>query len=95
MDKGCGSTAEEFLLAARQSKKVILMGQPSAGVLDYANMRGAKMQQLPYALYYATSRSRRVDIGEGIDNKGIMPQILLGSQEDWVETVQDYLEEHY
>lgn len=93
MDKGCGSTAEEFLLAARQSKKVILMGQPSAGVLDYANMRGAKMQHLPYALYYATSRSRRVDIGEGIDNKGITPQILLGPQEDWVKTAQNYLEE--
>ena len=92
MDKGCGSTAEEFLLAARQSKKVILMGQPSAGVLDYANMRGAKMQQLPYALYYATSRSRRVDIGEGIDNKGISPQILLGPGEDWAKTAQHYLE---
>lgn len=92
IDKGCGSTTEEFLLTARQSKKVILMGQHSAGVLDYANMRGKKMQYLPYALYYATSRSRRVDRGEGIDNKGIAPQILLAPGQDWIKTAQDYLE---
>ena len=38
-DRHCASTTEQFLLEAMQSKKVTLMGEHTAGVLDYSNMR--------------------------------------------------------
>lgn len=88
----CGSTTEEFLLTAVQSSKVTLMGEHTVGVLDYSNIRGADFKGLPYMLYWATSRSRRLDIGKGIDNVGIKPAILLKSNENWIEAAQKYLE---
>jgi len=92
VNKGCGSTTEEFLLEAMQSKKVIVMGESTAGVLDYANMRQAALPCLPYTLYYATTRSRRIDMGKGIDNVGLQPAIKLKSSQNWITAAQQYLE---
>jgi len=63
MDEKCASAAEQFLLEARQSKKAILVGQPSRGVLDYANVCEYKMEHYGMSLLYPTSRSRRIDNG--------------------------------
>ncbi|MBB5635584.1 hypothetical protein HDE68_001472 [Pedobacter cryoconitis] len=92
INKGCGSTTEQFLLAAKQSKKVIIMGENSAGVLDYANVRDISFNCMPYALHYATSRSRRVDKGQGIDNIGIKPDRILTTAQNWITEAQRYLE---
>lgn len=92
VNKGCGSTTEQFLLEAIQSKKVTLMGENSAGVLDYANVRDVGFDCMPYALHYPTSRSRRVDIGQGIDNVGIKPGIKLTPDQNWVLAAQRFLE---
>lgn len=93
INRQCGSTTEEFLLLAKQSTKVTLMGQQTAGVLDYANMRGAEFSGIPYMLYWATSRSRRIDQGMAIDNVGIKPQKTLKLQQDWVKEAQSDLED--
>jgi len=92
INKGCGSTTEQFLLAAKQSKKVTLMGESSAGVLDYANVRDISFSCMPYALHYATSRSRRVDVGQGIDNVGIKPDFVLAPEQNWLTAAQQFLE---
>jgi C-terminal processing protease CtpA/Prc len=92
MNKNCGSTTEEFLLSARQSSKVTLMGEHTAGVLDYSNMRGADFSCMPYMLYWATSRSRRIDQGMAIDNIGIKPDKILKSGQNWIEEAKLYLE---
>jgi C-terminal processing protease CtpA/Prc len=92
IDKGCGSTTEQFLLEARQSKKVTLMGQSSLGVLDYANVREGDALCPPFEVYYPTTRSRRVDIGEGIDNVGIAPRVKLGNGGSWVEEADRYFD---
>jgi len=92
INKGCGSTTEQFLLAAKQSKKVTIMGENSAGVLDYANVRDISLNCMPYALHYATSRSRRVDKGQGIDNVGIKPDHILTPTQNWVMVAQQFLE---
>lgn len=92
MNRNCGSTTEEFLFLAKQSTKVTLMGDRTAGVLDYANMRGADFNCMPYMLFWATSRSRRIDVGLGIDNVGIEPTITLAKEEDWVEHAKRYAE---
>lgn len=92
INKNCGSTTEEFLLLAKQSSKVTLMGEHTAGVLDYANMRGAGFSCMPYMLYWATSRSRRIDEGLAIDNAGITPDIVLKPEQNWIEEAKYYAE---
>ena len=73
----CGSTTEQFLLLARQSGKTKLFGENSAGVLDYANMQFTDLPSYQLRLGWATSRSHRLDRGEGIDNVGIAPDVRL------------------
>lgn len=92
INKNCGSTTEEFLLLAKQSSKVTLMGEHTAGVLDYSNMRGADFSCMPYMLYWATSRSRRIDEGIAIDNVGIRPDQVLKPEQDWINEAKNYVE---
>lgn len=88
-NRGCGSTTEQFLLLARQSQKTTLFGENSAGVLDYANMQFTALPCYKLRLGWATSRSHRLDRGEGIDNVGIAPQVRLDpAAPDMVEQVR-------
>jgi hypothetical protein len=82
---GCASTTEEFLLAARQSGKVRLLGQNTSGTLDYSNVVSTKFICMPYILGYPTTRSRRLNVHEGIDNAGIKPDHYLDVSADWIE----------
>jgi hypothetical protein len=68
------------------------MGENTAGILDYANMREQKFKCYPYTLNYSTTRSRMIDIGKGIDNIGIPPHIYLNEEQDWVEEALMWLE---
>ena len=87
----CASTTEQFLLEARQSKKVTLMGQNTQGTLDYSNLRESDFCEMPYKLYIPTTRSRRIDIGEGIDGIGIKPNIYLTEKQDWIQEALKFL----
>jgi Peptidase family S41 len=95
IDGDCASTTEQFLLEAVQSSKVTLMGRHTAGILDYSNVREQPFDCLPFTLHYATTRSRRIDQGKGIDNTGIQPAVVLGDDVDWVEAAKKYLEERH
>jgi hypothetical protein len=92
IDEDCASSTEQFLLEAIQSRKVTLMGQHTAGILDYANVRDEALPCMSFILHYATTRSQRVDAGKGIDNVGIKPRVMLGANQDWVEEARRYLE---
>lgn len=86
INRGCGSSTEEFLLIARQSKKVVFAGEHSKGVLDYSNIVPKDFYCPAFTLYYSTTRSRRIDVGLGIDNLGIQPNIPLDlSKNNWLE----------
>ncbi|MBK6825714.1 MAG: hypothetical protein IPG86_01930 [Chitinophagaceae bacterium] len=91
-DQHCASSTEQFLLAALQSKKVILAGQSTKGVLDYSNMRDINFPCSSRILSYATTRSRRLNYGKGIDNKGIEPSIKLTEGQDWIKEALNILE---
>ena len=91
INKGCASSTEQFLLEAIQSKKVTLMGQNTSGSLDYSNLRESNFCEMPYTLYTPTTRSRRIDIGEGIDGIGIKPTIYLTEQQDWIQEALKFL----
>lgn len=94
-DGGCGSSCEEFLLEARQSRKVTLYGAPSAGVLDYANVLTAEAGTGSTAapavpgsrlvLHYPTTRSKRLP-GEPIDNVGVPPAVRVPDGEAFAPT---------
>ena len=91
-DRHCASTTEQFLLEAVQSKKVTLMGEHTAGVLDYSNMRDIPFTCSSLKLFYATTRSRRISAGKGIDNAGIQRNIRLAAGKDWILEARKFLE---
>ena len=88
----CASTTEEFLLAARQSKKVTLMGEHTWGELDYSNLLEAPSPCKEIGLYYSSTKTRRINVGQAIDNVGIKPNITLSNDKDWIKEAQQYLE---
>jgi hypothetical protein len=85
IDGRCGSSTEEFLLFARQSKKTIMAGEHSLGVLDYSNVVPRSFSNPAFILHYPTTRSRRIDAGLAIDNKGIQPDIPLNLNGNWLK----------
>lgn len=94
IDGEVASSGEQFVLDAMESSKVTIMGHPTAGILDYANVRRKDLNCMPIELFYATTRSRRVDMGKGVDETGILPHITLSTSEDWVEAAVQYLEKN-
>ncbi|MBK0391028.1 S41 family peptidase [Ramlibacter algicola] len=80
-DGRCGSSCEEFLLAMRQSFKVKLFGQSSAGSVDYSNLRPWTLPSGKRRLMYATSRSLRLPEFP-VDLAGIPPDQVLPTPAD-------------
>lgn len=72
INENCGSTTEQFLLAAKQSKKVKLFGTTTAGALDISNLNIVKSPCNEFELIYGTSKSLRIP-EMMIDDKGIQP----------------------
>jgi hypothetical protein len=85
INKWCGSSTEEFLLAAKQSTKVILAGETTIGNLDYSNVVETAFSCFPYTLRYASTRSRRLNDNKGIDNIGIAPRYPIAENDDWIK----------
>jgi C-terminal processing protease CtpA/Prc len=95
------SAAEQFLLRAKESKKVILFGNRNTkGVLDYSNCDFEDLPSGNYQLKWPQSRSRRLP-EHPIDNIGIAPDVVIPFPEtvqlydrldDWVYFVKEYLE---
>lgn len=85
MDNGCASSCEGFVAFARQSKKVTLMGQNTAGISDYGNLHNLIFPCGLWKIYYPTSRSCAVSQGQGIDNIGYAPTLRIGPEiPDWI-----------
>ena len=97
VDGRCASSCEEFLLIARQSFSVKLVGQPSFGSLDYSNLRPYDLPSEQRVLWYATSRSLRLP-NFPVDLAGVQPDIYLPVANDdpdskgEVERVKRWLE---
>lgn len=88
-----GSTAEQFLLAARQSKKVKLFGTTTMGELDISNMYSINSPDGRYTLWYCMSKSLRIPENT-IDNKGISPDYYLDKsipKSGWLNYVAEIL----
>jgi C-terminal processing protease CtpA/Prc len=101
INDGVASSAEQFLLDAKQSSKVLLFGNcNTAGVLDYSNAITEKLPSGKFELTFPMTRSRRLP-DHPIDNIGISPDVyvpypanyqLFDRLDQWVYFVKDYLE---
>lgn len=93
---GASGGGEQFLLAARQSRRVTLFGGRSAGAVDYTHIIETHLPSGRYSLHYPISRSLRLP-AEPIDNVGIAPDIKIdtgvddpiGFVESWLERQVD------
>jgi hypothetical protein len=95
INEGNGSTDEQFLLAAKQSKKVKLFGTTSRGVLDISNMYFVNSPCKEFELGYCLTRSMRIP-DFTIDDKGIQPDYYLDKEiplYEWVDHVNKILNE--
>jgi len=101
INENIASSAEQFLLEAMQSTKVVLFGnENTAGVLDYSNITPKELPSGNYSLWLPATRSRRLP-DNPIDNIGIAPEVsiplkpqeqLFNRLDDWVYYVKNYLE---
>ena len=93
IDDDCASSCEQFILFARQSDKVTLLGENTAGIKDYGNLHTLDFPNNRFRLHYPTTRYSSVDVDKGIDNIGIPPNVRLGEDtEDWVNFAREYLQ---
>lgn len=90
---GCGSTTEQFILAAKQSNKVKLFGTTTFGSLDISNMYSVKSPCNDLELGYCLSKSFRIP-DFTIDGKGLQPDYYLDNEipkYEWLDFVNDIL----
>lgn len=95
INNGNGSTTEQFLLAAKQSKKVKLFGTTTMGVLDISNLNFVDSPCKKFKLGYSISKSLRIP-DMAIDEKGIMPDYYIDKsipEHKWVSFVSEILNE--
>lgn len=93
INQGNGSTTEQFLLAAKQSKKVKLFGTTTAGVLDISNMYFVSSPCNNFKLGYCLTKSKRIP-DFTIDGKGIQPDFYIDkeiSEYKWIDFVNSIL----
>jgi hypothetical protein len=83
VNDGCASATEQFLLAAKQSRKVKLFGTSTSGALDASNVRQTDSPDGRYRLSYTTSLSARIP-GMAIDDVGLQPDYYID------KTIPDY-----
>lgn len=95
INNGNGSTTEQFLLEAKQSKKVKLFGTTTAGVLDISNMYFVYSPCKEFKFGYSISKSLRIP-DMTIDEKGIQPDYYIDKsipEYKWVDFVSGILNE--
>jgi len=89
----CGSTTEQFLLEAKQSKKVKLFGVTTLGSLDISNMYSVNSPDGNYKLWYGLTKSYRIP-EMLIDGKGLQPDFYFDKTikpYEWIMKTEEIL----
>lgn len=92
MNGRSASSTENFILNAKQSKKVKTFGTPTYGSVDYLSVIEFDINCDKYILYLPTVRMFRAQ-EYPLDNIGIQPDIYMDPYiKDWIQYAKDYLE---
>ena len=89
------STDEQFILEARQSKKVKLFGETTKGGLDFSNLNLAFTPNKDFVLVYTLTKSLRIPYMP-VDDIGIKPDYFIDKEipeYKWIEYVKNILNE--
>ncbi|WP_158586786.1 S41 family peptidase [Aurantiacibacter zhengii] len=91
--EGAGSSGDQFAIDARASRKVTLLGGPTAGVIDYSNVITAPAPSGDFELGWPMTRSMRLP-QEPFDNVGVPPDVPFpaGGVADEIAWAQGWLE---
>ncbi len=80
---GTASAAEELVVAARQSAKVLVVGAPTYGALDYSNVREQVLPSGERTAYVPTTRRQWLP-AFSVDAAGLAPDVRVPEGvEDW------------
>ncbi|CAH0997024.1 hypothetical protein EMA8858_03161 [Emticicia aquatica] len=91
VNKNTASTAEQFILEAKQSTKTIVFGENTKGLADYIEVRDWGLPCYGWRVAFSLAKSPRLP-QKAIDNVGITPDIKISETElDWVEFVKNQL----
>lgn len=91
IDEQNASTTEQFLLAAKQSRKVKLYGRKTFGALDLSELNEVSSPDHNFVLHYCLTKSLRLP-DFPLDNYGIQPDYFLDKNippYKWVGWVMD------
>ncbi|QPC46971.1 S41 family peptidase [Mangrovibacillus cuniculi] len=75
-DTMCGSSGDSFVEICKKSNKVTVLGRPTKGLNDYANLVTQEWEE-GFQFSYPTSRLSRIDKGRGMSKVGIKPDIYI------------------
>ncbi len=91
--EGAGSSGDQFAIDARASRKVTLLGGPTAGVIDYSNVITATAPSGDFELGWPMTRSMRLP-QEPFDNVGVPPDVPSPADgvADEIAWAQEWLE---
>ncbi len=76
IDSSCASSCEQFVLMARQNRRVTLVGRRTFGALDASNLRPVRTPSGAIEVWFATTYVRRPR-GQEVDEVGIAPTVSL------------------
>lgn len=86
IDNNTFSSGELFAILARQSSKVIVMGEKSAGSIDYGNIVTHKTNCPNLTITFPTSRNTWLDNGISIDRDKVHPDIYIPKKiKNWID----------
>lgn len=79
-DRGTGSAAEAFVFHTRQSGKVVTMGEPTRGNIDYMQVSMHPVGEAPHAFWFGYPLYFARSLPQGsIDDEGYAPDVHLGA----------------
>jgi pentatricopeptide repeat protein len=90
-DNETGSSSESFLIYAKQSRKVKVMGQKTSGATEVGNITFLESPDKQFKLLYGMTITSQAKYTQYLDY-GIQPDIFLPQNLDWVEAARKYLE---
>jgi len=93
INHNCASSAEQFLLFARECKKVVLFGQPTSGTLDYSNVLTVQCPSPAFNFGHATTKTHMLP-NFSVDKEKIKPNVYLSGDKNWIEEAVKQLKDN-